>query len=54
MKKSTAAPAQLKLSLHRETLLRLAEPVALKKVAAGVSVRPCGPFTAWPTCDPIT
>ncbi|MEA2691249.1 MAG: hypothetical protein QOJ16_636 [Acidobacteriota bacterium] len=54
MKKTALTPTQLKLSLNRETLRELQDPSFMKDVAAGVSVRPCGPFTTWPTCDPIT
>ncbi len=48
------ASTSLKLKLSRETLRELEDPNFIKEIVAGVSVRPCGPFTAWPTCDPIT
>ena len=54
MKKTIRTATQLKLSLHRETLRELQDPSFVKEIAAGASVRPCGPFTTWPTCDPIT
>jgi hypothetical protein len=54
MKKTIRTSTQLKLSLHRETLRELQDPNVAKGIAGGFSVQPCGPFTTWPTCDPIT